>query len=40
VEEIGQSLKKILNEHHVVAIEEQIRVFLFGPACKKMHFAQ
>jgi hypothetical protein len=27
--------KKILNEHHIVAIEEHIRVFLLGIACKK-----
>jgi hypothetical protein len=33
--------KNILNEHHTVAIEEHLRVFLLGLACKKkMHCAQ
>jgi hypothetical protein len=27
--------KKIFNEHHIVAIEEHIRIFLLGLACKK-----
>jgi hypothetical protein len=35
VKEKEQSLKKVLDEHHKVAIAEHIRVFLLGLACKK-----
>jgi hypothetical protein len=28
-------IKKIINEYHIVAIEEHIRIFLLGLACKK-----
>jgi hypothetical protein len=35
VKEKSTSLKKILNEHYIVAIKEHIRVFLLGLACKK-----
>jgi hypothetical protein len=32
---LKRSLKKILYEHHIVAIKEHFRAFLLGLACKK-----